>query len=66
MWEYKTFEFAPKGALGGLVASDWLETALNDYGREGWELVNVVPFAMESGKTRTAIAIFKRKKEDRE
>ena len=48
-WEYKSIsQTRGIGVLGGLAEwSPHLE--LNDYGKDGWELVAVVPAASEAG-----------------
>ncbi|QXE20759.1 DUF4177 domain-containing protein [Clostridium sp. 001] len=38
MWEYKVYEWD-----GTLCGAEDLESKLLEYGKEGWELVNIIP-----------------------
>lgn len=61
-WEYKTVNVDMKGMLSTNIDTDLLQTDLNNYGREGWELVN---FEFNSGHLPSsvgAIMILKRPK----
>jgi len=59
-WEYKTVSWRTGGFLGGKVNQEDLEHALNQAGRDGWELVSVFDTSQGSGQTRDVIAVFKR------
>jgi hypothetical protein len=59
-WEYKTVSLRTGGFLGGKVKQEDLEQALNQAGRDGWELVSVFDTSQGSGQTRDVIAVFKR------
>ena len=50
-----------KGWLRGNVFSDAFLIELNNLGSEGWELINIITFAVGAGSTDGATAIFKRK-----
>lgn len=62
-WEYKTIEFDTKGFAGGLLDIYTFNEALNDNGRDGWELVNCFDTNQTNGASRKVIAIFKREKQ---
>lgn len=59
-WEYKTIEFNTKGFNGGLLNINEFNTSLNEYGRDGWELVNCFDTSQSYGASRKVIAVFKR------
>jgi hypothetical protein len=59
-WEYRTYSLRTGGFLGGKVNQEDLDQALNEAGREGWELVSVFDTTQGSGQTRDVIAVFKR------
>ena len=61
-WEYKTIEFDTKGWGGGLLDITMFNEALNNNGREGWELVNCFVTNQTQGVSRKVIAVFKRQK----
>ena len=42
-WEYKTLEFDSKGFVGGVLDITRFDESLNASGRDGWELVSVLP-----------------------
>ena len=54
-WEYKSIKLTRDiGTLGGV--KEWSPAFnLNDLGKEGWELVAVVPAASETGETRAGV-----------
>lgn len=59
-WEYKTLEFVTKGFVGGLLDISSFNQILNDYGREGWELVSCFDTNQSQGASRRVIAVLKR------
>ena len=59
-WEYKTLEFVTKGFAGGLLDISSFNQILNDYGREGWELVSCFDTNQSQGASRRVIAVLKR------
>jgi len=61
-WEYKALVFQT-GIRRGKTMEDWT-TKLNKLGKEGWELVAVVPIHIQlglSGKTTEVRVFLKRK-----
>ncbi len=62
-WEYKTIDFKTKGVLGGLLDLRDFNDALNEYGENGWELVNCFDTNQSYGSSRTVVAVFKRPKQ---
>ena len=61
-WEYMTIALKAGGFLGGKVNPDELTARLDEAGVAGWELVSVFTTAQGHGKTRDALAVFKRPK----
>ena len=60
-FEYATLVFESAKFLGNSkLDHEAFHKRLNDYGSEGWELVNVFPLARGYGDTREVTAIFKR------
>ncbi len=59
-WEYRTIKLKGKGFWGGGLDETQLDDAMNELGREGWELVSVLGTNEVYGKTRHIVAIFKR------
>lgn len=59
-WEYKTVEFPTKGFLGGVLDTNYFNNVLNDFGEDGWELVNCFDTNQSQGASRLVIAVFKR------
>jgi hypothetical protein len=59
-WEYKTLKFGTKGIFGGKVDESALDKALNEIGRQGWELVSMLATSQAQGQSRDLIAVFKR------
>jgi hypothetical protein len=60
-WEYKTIKLGTKGFLGGKVEEVKLEKALNDLGRQDWELVSIFATNQTQGQTRDIVAVLKRR-----
>lgn len=60
-FEYKTLEFSPEGKWLKLIniENSEIEPQLNEMGKEGWELINSVDYAVE-GITQKVILFFKR------
>ena len=61
-FEYKTVQFAADWMFGGGIDKNF-EPALNELGREGWELVSCVATNRHQGETRGVHAVFKREVE---
>jgi hypothetical protein len=60
-WEYRTLLWdARKGLLGGKLDRGGLESQLNVWGEEGWELVSASATTREGGSTRDILLILKR------
>ena len=59
-WEYKSIKLKLGGVLGGRVDQKELDRTLAEAGGEGWELVTVLVAALYQGRTKDAVAIFKR------
>ena len=60
-FEYKTLFTEVKGAFGGKVDGENLQSELNVLGQQGWELVSSAPVAQSYGATKWMISVFKRK-----
>ncbi len=59
-WEYLTVDLSVKGWLGGSKLNPVkLTEILNTYGRDGWELVAVLPIE-DAAQTSVVAAILKR------
>jgi Domain of unknown function (DUF4177) len=62
-WEYRTVKVEAKGWFtGGVLDQSKFETALNELGRDGWELVSTFDTNMLHGQTREIVAVLKRSK----
>ncbi|UCF40687.1 MAG: DUF4177 domain-containing protein [Gemmatimonadota bacterium] len=59
-WEYQTLSIKAGGFMGGKLDDEAFTRALNELGRERWELVAAFDTAMGSGQTRDVVAVFKR------
>lgn len=59
-WEYKTINFETTGFTGGILDMAKFDSALNEAGRDGWELVNCLTTNQSYGSTRTVVAVLKR------
>ncbi len=60
-WEYKTLKLGTKGLLGGKANEAELEKALNELGRQGWELVSIFTTNQAQGQTRDIVVVLKRR-----
>lgn len=60
IWEYKSIKLKLGGFLGGRVDQKELDKTLAEAGAEGWELVTILVAALYQGRTKDAVAIFKR------
>ena len=58
-FEYKEFTIGTKGKVSIKITDTFL-SQLNDYGKDGWELVQAVPIAMGYGRTSTVTFIMRR------
>ena len=61
-WEYCQMEVKTKGFATSRIPDD-CATELNALGREGWELVQVVPTARAFGRTDYVTFILKRERQ---
>ena len=59
-WEYKTIKVNVGGFFGGVLKVKTFDRALNELGRDGWELVAAIHTTGMYGTSREAVAIFKR------
>jgi hypothetical protein len=59
-WEYRTFKMDTEGFLGGILDTEAFDSALNELGSDGWELVTAFTTSRGNGASREAVAIFKR------
>ncbi len=59
-WEYNIYKQKATGFFGGNVDEGQATNALNDFGRDGWELVSVVDTNSADGQTRWIVYVFKR------
>ena len=63
-WEYKIIPMITEGWLSAKVELCKLEDHLSSLGKEGWELVDILPLTEQSGwgsRTGEVILILKRK-----
>lgn len=60
LWEYKSIKLKLGGFLGGRVDQEALDKTLAEAGGEGWELVTILVAALYQGRTKDAVAVFKR------
>ena len=58
-WEYLTEIIKTKGVFTKIDADEFNQT-LNDFGKEGWELIDKTPVAMDLGRTASVVCVFKR------
>jgi hypothetical protein len=59
-WEYKTLQLKlSTGFLSGKVDASTQDEVLNQYGRQGWELVNCYNYRTTGG-TSCAMAVMKK------
>ena len=59
-YEYKTQVIDAKGLWGGKIDVDEFNSALNELGRDGWELVGTTASNEAYGRTAGIICVFKR------
>jgi hypothetical protein len=57
-WEYKTLDYKQTSFLSGSIKIEPLEIQLNELGRVGWELVNVVT----AHHSKNLVLVLKRKR----
>ncbi|HEX8651769.1 MAG TPA: DUF4177 domain-containing protein [Pyrinomonadaceae bacterium] len=56
-WEYRTLKLEEEGWLNRQVDFEFLDTKLNNLGKEGWELVNVI-YVVNSGMIADSVIAF--------
>jgi hypothetical protein len=59
-WEYRTIKMKIAGWFGSNVDVQELADALNELGREGWELVSTLDLDTGHGHSSELVAVFKR------
>ncbi|MEW5875282.1 MAG: DUF4177 domain-containing protein [Candidatus Zixiibacteriota bacterium] len=60
-WEYKTLSIKTSGGLVRDIAlPETFTEECNNAGRDGWELISVLPLSEHHGRTETVELIFKR------
>ena len=59
-WEYIAIKVEVSGFWGDKLKEPQLEGILNEYGRQGWELVSASSVAQMYGATKYLLTIFKR------
>ena len=57
-WEYKSYPYRGEAFFDNDNTTTNFEFHLNDFGKEGWELVSV--FTISVGYENSAVAVFKR------
>ena len=62
-YEYKVIAYDTKGLFGGKVDSRELESQLNQFGNDGWEMVSCTSSNQSYGSSKSIVFIFKRKKD---
>lgn len=65
-WQYKSIKVQLTGFDGGYLNIKSFDEVLNSMGNEGWELVNCFNTTQETGKSREAVAVFKKCCEEKE
>jgi hypothetical protein len=60
-WEYRVLEYEVKGGIFKKMNTEknYL-TELNDLGRDGWELVGIIPFTENQGRLSKVHLILKK------
>jgi hypothetical protein len=58
-WECKIVKFEPEGFFGGNIP-DELESVLNEFGNDGWEVTGVIETNISQGRTRDVAILLKR------
>lgn len=59
-YEYKVLTFDAKGLFSRKMDPSGIESQLNQYGSEGWELIKVTEVLKELGVTSSLVAFMKR------
>ena len=60
-WEYKQVTVKTRGGVFRQIGvSEELESACNNVGRDGWELVTAMPLGEAHGRTGMILLMFKR------
>ena len=59
-WEYKIVKIMMTRYVQSDLKTDEVEQALNNLGKEGWEVVNIFDLNMKDGKSSYVIASLKR------
>lgn len=62
-YEYKVFAYDTKGVFGGKIDKRELESQLNKFGNEGWEMVSSTSSNQSYGSSKSLVYIFKREKD---
>ncbi|MBD2864505.1 DUF4177 domain-containing protein [Paenibacillus sp. IB182363] len=61
-WEYKTWKYKTGGFLGGKIDGEEFDAQLNQFGKEGWELVSCFDTSVYQGQSRDIVVVFKRRR----
>lgn len=61
-YEYKVLKFDVKGWFGRNIDSTSMETQLNDYGAEGWDVIKISEILRDAGVTTLLVVTMKRPK----
>jgi len=61
-WEYKTWKYKTGGFLGGKIDEEEFDAQLNQFGKEGWELVSCFDTSVYQGQSRDIVVVFKRRR----
>ena len=60
-WKYRVLEYKVKGGIfSKMRTGDDYQSELDALGREGWELVGVIPFTEHQGRLATIHLILKK------
>ena len=63
-WEYKTLRLDVMGFMSPKVDTATIDAALNECGRDGWELISAFDTNFGHGQSCHIVVIFKRARSD--
>lgn len=61
-WEYYTLKMKVAGFWGAKIDTQLIDGTLNELGREGWELVSLIPVTQAYGIVKELVMVFKRQR----